>query len=110
MPWILAWSYEDKHPTPLLCHSGPRIVIDFKVSGYPMGQEIRADDVSAVRRIGGTVIGTATVQSVEIMSNGSVKWTSAGNASREFTFELENTSKMTVPVYHYARIVEAAGE
>ncbi len=90
--------------------SGPRIVLDFSVNGHTMGQEITADNASDTRRIEGIAIGTAAVQSAEIVSSGRVHWTIPGNGSRELSFELEDTARLTEPMYYYVRIIQADGE
>ena len=95
--------------------TGERILLDFRVDGELMGSEIAAGDA---RRISGRVIGTAELETVEIIRNGET-WREIPTEGREaVTFELEDTDDLQALaltsqapaggrfVFYYLRVVQ----
>ncbi len=90
--------------------SGPRIVLDLRVNGHPMGSDIAVTDRAASRVLRGMVVGTAEIEAVEIVSQGRVAWRILGHGSPKLSFEVEDPAPLSAPVYYYARVLQADGE
>ncbi|NLG23850.1 MAG: CehA/McbA family metallohydrolase, partial [Clostridiales bacterium] len=90
--------------------SGARILVDFRVAGRPMGAELAWADPNAPRAIAGQVVGTAEIARVEIVRDGSVWQTLAGDGSSVCRFEREDASPLAGPAYYYLRVIQRDDE
>jgi hypothetical protein len=90
--------------------SGARILLDFRVAGRPMGQEVIWHDRLAPRQIAGHVIGAAEIARVEVVRNGHVWQTIAGDGGAICRFDLEDASPLDGSTYYYLRVIQSDDE
>ena len=90
--------------------TGARILLDFRLDGQPMGQEIALSDAGAPRRIACRAVGAAAIERVEIIRNGEVWRTVIGDGSPACTFGLEDPQPLRESAYYYARVIQRDDE
>jgi hypothetical protein len=88
--------------------SGVRILLEFSVSGYPMGSEIPSDSVQTPRTIQVRALGTTAIERVELVKNNEVleSWMCDG-VFADFTHT--DTARASRGDYYYARVVQTDG-
>ncbi|MGE5585074.1 MAG: CehA/McbA family metallohydrolase [Bacillota bacterium] len=88
--------------------TGQRIILDFKVNGAVMGQEIPVDDLCAERRISVSAIGEDVVSKIEVFKNGKVLCSSRGEGTAASLDYVDGTPISSVD-YYYAKVTQADG-
>jgi hypothetical protein len=88
--------------------SGPRILVEFGVSGARMGEVLRVPTATSVRQIYARAVGTAPVTRLDVVKNGEVRFSVEG---AEETLELlaEDADPVLPGEYLYLRVMQADG-
>jgi len=102
--------------------TGPRIILNFSISGTKMGEEVLASDKPGFmvnRHITGYAAGTTNLAKIEILRNGKVIKTFEPNAYyQDFVFDdmedlpkvcIEDKDKKSLFVFYYVRLTQADG-
>ncbi len=102
--------------------TGERIIVNFSLSGKPMGSEISTADKAGLainRHLAGTVAGTTKLKTIEIIRNGKVIETLKPDSYfLEFTYDdltplnkatFDNKDKKPPFVYYYIRVTQEDG-
>jgi len=104
--------------------TGARIIVDFQLSGRPMGSELLLSEhpeLASMRRLNVAVHGTERIKSVEIVRNNSDVYTYHGNGP-DVTFEWDDTDALadvnypSAPycprpfTFYYIRVTQIDGE
>lgn len=89
--------------------SGARIILDFNINKYPMGEIIYFNDENAVRDISGEVIGTDLIQEIVIIKNGLNLYTIQGQGIKNTIHYLDKTV-LKEGDYYYLRVIQEDGE
>ncbi len=85
--------------------TGERIVVNFKVNGHFMGEEIRVDSPPEIRA---DVHGTAGIEKIEVIRNGEIIHTHAGDSWTEsFSYVDEEIAEKTN--YYYIKVTQEDG-
>ncbi len=88
--------------------SGARILLEFRLNGYPMGAAIPDDLIPSVRVGRVTVLGTAQLAMVQVVKNGQELQTfSCTGLLEEFTFR--DSSRGRRGDFYYVRVIQADG-
>jgi hypothetical protein len=85
--------------------TGARILLDFRINGHWMGQEIMTQ---SPREITVRVIGAWPIESAEIIRNNSVLATRPGDGE-EIVFEYIDSEPIVNETFYYARVKQADG-
>lgn len=88
--------------------TGQRILLDFRINGHWMGEEIIAPSHDAPRHVSLWVLGESDLESVELLMNNEVvaAWTPIGN---ELRIEWEDPSQLLGSSFYYARVRQKDG-
>jgi hypothetical protein len=85
--------------------TGERIIVDFKVNGHLMGEEIQ---VGSPPEIHADVYGTVGIEKIEVIRNGEVVYTHSGGARMEsFSYVDEGIAEKST--YYYVRVTQEDG-
>lgn len=85
--------------------SGARILLQFAVNDRPMGSELA--EVDGIRRITAAAVGTAPLARLEIVKNGSARWTIPCNGMVATVEQTDSTQGGGD--YYYARVLQEDG-
>jgi hypothetical protein len=88
--------------------SGPRILLEFGVSGARMGEVLRVSSSSSVRSIYARAVGTAPVARLDVVKNGEVRFSVEG-ANESLELLAEDTDPIQPGEYLYVRALQADG-
>ncbi|MGD2170448.1 MAG: DUF3604 domain-containing protein [Chlamydiota bacterium] len=102
--------------------TGARMIIGFNIAGKPIGSELNTKDKPGLefnRHVSGFVVGTDTIEAIEIVRNGSVIHTiHPENYKTEFTYDdMDQLSKVALKspddkprfAFYYLRIKQSDG-
>lgn len=90
--------------------AGRRIVVNFLVNGEMMGSEIAVSDPKEPRLIMGLAVGTAGVESVEVLKNNRVMFAERGEGERLKRFAAVDEEPAVDGDYYYLRVTLVDGE
>ncbi len=86
-----------------------RIILDFRLNGHWMGEEIRVPSPTVIRRLRVRVQGTADVDRVEIVKNCVDVFRYAGRG-RTAEFEYTDRERIRNTDFYYVRVIQKDGE
>jgi len=89
--------------------SGARIILDFKINGYSMGEIASLSNKNDARFVSAEVIGSDVIKEITIIKNGFDLYTTQGQGI-ENTVKYIDVSLAKEGEYYYLRVVQEDGE
>ncbi len=102
--------WEALHSRRVFATAGQRIVVNFLVNGQMMGGEIEVSDPGEPRLIMGLAVGTAGVESVEVLKNNQVMYAERGEGELLRRFAAVDETPAQDGDYYYLRVTLVDGE
>jgi hypothetical protein len=102
--------WEALHNRRVFATAGQRIVVNFLVNGEMMGGETVVSDPKEPRLIMGLAVGTAEVESVEVLKNNQVMYAERGGGELLKRFAAVDESPAVDGDYYYLRVTQVDGE
>lgn len=117
--------FEGMYQRRVVATSGGRILLDYELSGYPIGSEVSLKEDASLarrRRVAGTFHGTAPLDHIDVIRNGAVAQTIPGDGKLDLEFEwvdAEALDGIWMPpapycehpfTYYYVRAVQKDGD
>lgn len=88
--------------------TGERIILDFKLNGYMMGEEIVLSK-NEPRKIRVKIAGTGVIERVDLIRNNLQVYVHKGKSSKE-SFEYIDREDLRGEIFYYIRVIQKNGE
>ncbi len=102
--------WEALHSRRVFATAGQRIVVNFLVNGEMMGGEIAVSDPGEPRLIMGLAVGTAGVETIEVLKNNRVLYAERGEGELLRRFAAVDETPAVDGDYYYLRVTLVDGE